>query len=137
MKFKICIPQRIAKLLFKQKSLNKIRCCLTVHIQIWLFLNQKIKHFNDFQNQNSSVLWLWQTRIIEIKQIFQWDIFKSDVTSFFIKKIKKIKRLNDFQNRNFSVLWLKWNKEWRWKKIRYFFMDHIWIWYHFPLVTKY
>ena len=137
MKFKICIPQRIAKLLFKEKSSNKIRCCLTGHIQIWLFFNKKVKHFNDFQNHNSSVLWLWQTRIIEVKQIFQWDIFKSDDTSFFIEKIKKIKRFNDFQNQNFSVLWLKWTKEWRWKKIRYFFMDHIWIWYHSPLVTKY
>ena len=31
-----------------------------------------------------------------------WDIFKSDVISFFYQNI--LKHFNDFQNKNFSVL---------------------------------
>ena len=34
--------------------------------------------------------------------IFSWDIFKSDVISFFYQNI--LKHFNDFQNKNFSVL---------------------------------
>ena len=35
-------------------------------------------------------------------ELFSWNIFKSDVVYFFVKKL--LKYFNDFQNLNFSVL---------------------------------
>ena len=70
------------------------------HIQIWhhIFLYQKLlKHFNDFQNQNFSVL--------EPKQ---WN--KNKIRHFFVEHIQIIlKYFNDFYNWNFSILFVKVN----------------------------
>ena len=69
-KVKICISQLIAKIELKQRSLNQIRHCLMVHIQIWhhSFYQKTLKYFNDFQNQHFSVLWLKWTQTMEMKQ---------------------------------------------------------------------
>ena len=50
--------QLIAKILLKQRSLNQIRHCFTVHNRIsHQFLEQIIlKYLNDFQNRNFSIL---------------------------------------------------------------------------------
>ena len=83
MKFKIRLSQLSSKILIEQGSLNQIRHCLTGHNQIWHHFLSK-KYFNDFENQNFSVLW-WN----EIKSdIFSWYILKSDAISFLWENIK-------------------------------------------------
>ena len=46
---------------------------------------KKLKYFNDFPNQNFSVLWLKWTQVIEIKQnrTFLWDKFKFHIWHHF------------------------------------------------------
>ena len=61
------------------------------HIQIWrcIFFCQKIlKYFKDFKNQNFPVLSLEWTQTVEMKQnqTFLWNIFKSDIYVFFVRK---------------------------------------------------
>ena len=89
-KIKIRISQFIVKILLKQRSLNQVRNCLTVHIQTdIIFLSKNIKVFQ----------WLSESEFLsfmtkenpsngnEIKSdIFPWDIFKFDTISFFVKK---------------------------------------------------
>ena len=55
----------------KLKQRNKIKHFFMAHIQIWhhIFFYQNIlKYFNDFQNQNVSILWLKWTQKIKTKQ---------------------------------------------------------------------
>ena len=83
------------------------------HIQIWhhIFLYQKLlKYFNDFQNQNFSVLWLKWTQIMEItlNQTFFQRTY-SNLTPY-LSLSKNIKIFQWFSKSNFSVLWLKWTQ---------------------------
>ena len=103
LKFKIRIFQLINKILLKQRSLNQIRHCLTGHNQTWhhIFFIKTLKYFNDFQNQNFSILWLKWTQTIGMKQnqiFFLWTY--TNLTSFFIGH-KILKYFNDFCNWNF------------------------------------
>ena len=77
-----------------------------------------------FWSKNISVSMIYKIEIsqfypnngIETKSdIFPWDIFKSGVISFFIKKT--FKKINGFQNQNLSGLWLKWTQK---MEIRHF-----------------
>ena len=43
----------------------------------YLFYQNILKYFNDFQNQYLSISWLQLTQ--EKSDIFSWDIFKSDI----------------------------------------------------------
>ena len=72
-----------------------------------VFCDQKVKYFNDFQNQNFSVLWLKWTRTMEVRQNqISFHGAYSHLTSylFFIKKrsismtfkIKILKYFGDF-----------------------------------------
>ena len=93
---KIRISQLIVKILFKQRSLKQTRHCLTGHTQIWhyfcFFLSKKkFMHFNDFQNQNFSVLWLKWIHTIKMKEnqtIFHGTYSSLTSYLFFIKNIK-------------------------------------------------
>ena len=86
--------------MFKQRSLNQIRHCLTGHNQMWHHIPfyQKIllKYLNDLKNRNFSVLWLKWTQAIKMKksQTFFHGTY-SNLTSS--------KYFNDFQNQSFSI----------------------------------
>ena len=97
----------------KQWKWNKIRHFSIGHIQIWhhIFLYQKLlKYFNDFQNQNFSVLWLKWTWIMEItlNQTFFHRTY-SNLTPY-LSLSKNIKIFQWLSKSNFSVLWLKWTQ---------------------------
>ena len=71
------------------------------HIQIWhhIFFYQKIlKYFNDFQNQNFSVLWLQLTQTMEMKQnqIFFHGTYSN--RTWFFTGHEILKYFNDFCN---------------------------------------
>ena len=70
-----------------------------------------LKYFNDFQNQNFSILWLKRSQTIGKKQnqtSFHETYLNLTAYLFFYQYI--LKHFNDFQNREFSVLWLKWTE---------------------------
>ena len=55
--------------------------------------------------------------------IFPWDIFKSDIISFYIKKYSSTSmtfKIDISQFYDYSE-----PKQWKWNKIRHFFMWHI------------
>ena len=113
-------------MLLKQRDLDQIRHCLTGNIKIWHHLfyqkkNKKLKYFNDFQNQNFSVLWPKWTQTMELKQNkrFFYETYYNLTPYVFYQKI--LRYFNDFQNRNFSVLWLKWTQTMEMKQNQIFF----------------
>ena len=79
-----------------------------------IFFYQKIlKYFNDFENQNFSVLWLNWTQVIQMKQrqTFSYGTY-SNLTSFFIG-CKILYYFNDFYNWHLSFslqIWAKISK---------------------------
>ena len=80
---------------------------------IWhhiFFYHKILRHFNDFPNQNFSVLWLKWTQAMEMKwnQTFSMRHIQIWHHIFFYQKI--LKYFNDFPNRNFSVLLLNWTQ---------------------------
>ena len=138
MKVKYCIYQLIAKFIFKQQTLNQIRQFGRAYSNLTSFYQKKLKYFNDFQNQNFSVLLLKWTQRMEEKQnqIVFHGTYSNLMSYLFYQKI--LKYLNHFQNHSLSVLWLKWSQaRQKRNKVRHLFVGQIQIWHHFSSVTKY
>ena len=99
-----------------------------------IFYQKTLKYFNDFQNRNFTVLW---TQTMEIKQN---QTFFHGANSlwhhlFLLKKYSIISmtfkiKISQFYDHIEP-------KQWKWNKIRHFFMRNIQIWHYFSLVTKY
>ena len=83
-----------------------------------------LKYFNDFQNQNFSVLWLKWAKTMKIKQnqTFFHRIYLNLTPCLFYQKI--LRCFNNFQNQNFSVLWLRWTQTMAMKQNQIFFTGH-------------
>ena len=96
-------------MLLKQRSLSQIRHCLTGHNQIWHYLFYQII-FNDFQNRNSSVLWLKWKQTMEMKENQTFSMGNIQIWHHIFFNQKVLKHFNDIQNQNFMVLWLQWNQ---------------------------
>ena len=118
-KFKIQFFQLIAKILLKQRNLNKFRHWLIGHIQSWHFFYQKIlKYFNDFQNRNFSVLWLKWTQTMEMKQNHAFFCRTYlNLTSFLIGH-KILKYFHDFYNWLFQSHSKSEHKQIKWNKMK-------------------
>ena len=72
------------------------------------FYQNLLKYFNEYQNQNFSILWLKWTQAMEMKQnhtFFQGTY--SNLTLFSLV-VKILKYFNDFYNWHFSISWQKW-----------------------------
>ena len=91
-----------------------------------IFFYQKISRcFNDFQNQNFSVLWLKWTQKMEMKHNHTFFLnICSNLTSYrFCSKL--LKYFHDFQKQNFYVLWLEWTQTIKRKQNQAFFQRYI------------
>ena len=65
--------------------------------------------------------------------IFPGDIFKSNTISFFSKNIKMLQWISKSK---FHFYDYSWTEQWKWNKIRHFFMGHTQIWDHFFIGHK-
>ena len=69
LKLKICYFSTYCQILLKQRSLNHFRpFWLDIIWQCIFFYQNILKSFNDFQNQNFSILWLEWTYTMKMKQ---------------------------------------------------------------------
>ena len=78
----------------------------------WLSISKYLSFMNKFNPNNAN-----QTK----SDIFLWDIFKSDVISFFYQEI--LKCFNDLQNKYFPVLRIAWTQTMEMKQNQTFFHD--------------
>ena len=98
------------------------------------FLNKKtLKHFNDFKNQNISVLWLKGTQTMELKQnqTFFHRTFLNLTSYIYVFLSKIIKVFKCHSKSSFSSFYdLSKPKQWKWNIIIHCSMRHIQIWLH-------
>ena len=103
---------------------------------IYFFYRKKLKYFNGFKNQFLSFMTKVNSNNGSKTKSDRspWDICKSYVIYFFIKKYGSISMIFKIKFSQFYD-WRE-PKQYKWNKIRHFFTGHIQIWHHVSLFTK-